>query len=288
MKRTDPAQVSTAEAAKQHARLVFNRMSRQLSRVAKAPSPENVHRLRTNSRRVEALIEHLAAESGNKRRLLKSLSRLRKKAGKVRDLDVQIAFLQQLKVPDRNNHRAQLLAELTEEQQQRCRKLTKKLASGKIPKLRKRLQKAQADINFDGIDPVKLAIERLPQPGQAILAPKSLHAWRISAKHSRYLAELAPHEETGSRFVAELKQAQDAIGQWHDVLKLTERAESLFGGVRDSSLVSALQNITRARFRRAGTALQSVLRAVSTLKSESSISHLRPQPAATRPQVAVA
>jgi CHAD domain-containing protein len=287
MRNPDPAQLSASEAVQEHARLVFDRMSRQLARAAKEPSPENVHRLRTNSRRVEALVDHLTADGGNKKKLLKSLSKLRKKAGRVRDLDVQIAFLQQLKVPDRNNHRAQLLNALTEEQQARSRKLAKKLASGKAAKLRKRLQKAKADTQCNGVDPLLLAFASLPQPGPAALSPKSLHAWRIAAKHSRYLAELAPDGETSSHFVAELKQAQDAIGQWHDILKLTERAEALFGGVRDSSLVSALQNITRARFRRAGNALQSVLRAVSDLKAEQPVRRLRPQPAA-RSEVAVA
>jgi hypothetical protein len=32
-------------------------------------------------------------------------------------------------------------------------------------------------------------------------------------------------------------------------LKLAERAEQLFGGVRDSPLVAALRNLTRAKFR---------------------------------------
>jgi CHAD domain-containing protein len=286
MRNSQPADISPAESFQKQARLVFDRINRQLARVAKVASPENVHRLRTNSRRVEALIDHLTPDGANKRKLLKNLSKLRKKAGIVRDLDVQIAFLQELKVPDRNDHKAQLLAVLTEDQERRSKKLTKRLNTEQISKLRKRLKKAQAVISFNGVDPVKLAFDSLPQPGQTALTSKSLHAWRISAKHSRYLAELAQPGDTSSRFIAELKQAQDAIGQWHDILKLTERAEALFGGVRDSSLVSALQNITRARFRRAGNALQSALKAVSKLKLEQSVPHLRPQPAVTRAQVA--
>ena len=68
-------------------------MSRQIGKLIKSASIDNVHRFRTNSRRIEALVAELARQSGNQKKLLKLLSKLRKKAGKVRDLDVQIAFL---------------------------------------------------------------------------------------------------------------------------------------------------------------------------------------------------
>src|SRR5215472_4010112 len=114
-------------AAEKQARTVFARMSHYIGQLSKDSKRENVHRFRTNSRRVEALVSDLAPESRNKRKLLKLLSKLRKQAGRVRDLDVQIAFLRELKVPDRQSHRAQLLEALVEEQAQRSKKLTKHL-----------------------------------------------------------------------------------------------------------------------------------------------------------------
>jgi CHAD domain-containing protein len=248
--------------------LVFDRMDRQITRAAKDSTPANVHRLRTNSRRVEALVSELSPESGNKRKLLKRLSKLRGKAGTVRDLDVQIAFLKDLTIPDRQNHRAQLFAALIKDQQRQSKRLAKHFDNEQLRKLRKRLQKAESDINLTGVDPLKLAFVRLPKPGQVTLTEKVLHACRISAKHARYLAELDSESPTAKRFVEELKKAQDDIGHWHDVLKLTERAEKLFGGVRQSSLVSALQNITRARFRRASSALQAALKAVTAVDAQ--------------------
>jgi hypothetical protein len=44
---------------------------------------------------------------------------------------------------------------------------------------------------------------------------------------------------------------QDRIGDWHDWLQLTARAQKLFGGPGDSALVAALRNITRAKYRQA-------------------------------------
>ncbi len=245
---------------------MFNRVDRYIGRLAKTLAAENVHRFRTNSRRVEAVLAQLAPETRNKKKLLKSLAKLRKKAGKLRDVDVQIAFLRELKVPDRQNHRAQLLERLTEERMRRSRKLARAFDAETVGELRKRLRRARAEAPLDGVDPLRSAFACLPKPGAAPLSEKTLHACRIAAKQSRYLAELATNSADAKAFVAELKRAQDAVGEWHDVLKLRERAEQLFGSAHDSALVSVLQNISRARFRRAVNALLGALGALSELQ----------------------
>jgi len=253
-------------SVQRQSKLVFDRMNRYIGRLAKDAKAADVHRFRTNSRRVEALVGELAPETSNKKKLLKVLSKLRKKAGRVRDLDVQIAFLKDLKIPDRQNHRAQLLEVLAEGQARRSKKLTKYIDGERVRQLRKRLRKAQSELALDGIDPLKLAVAHLPEPTQTPINEKTLHACRIATKRARYLAELVGDSPEAKVFLTELKRAQDEIGRWHDVLKLTERAEKLFGGVRDSALVSALQNVNHARFRRAGSTLQNALKAISQLQ----------------------
>jgi CHAD domain-containing protein len=278
---TDTASIATV---RDNIKAVFDRMSRYVGRLQQDAKPVEVHRFRTYSRRVEALMGELAPASGNKRKLLKMLSKLRKKAGKVRDLDVQIAFLKELKIPDRQNHRAQLLELLVEDKARRCKKLTKHFGDGRLKQLRKRLRRAQSELALEGIDPLKLAFSQLPRPGQVPPSEKLLHACRIAAKRARYLAELLSDSSEAAQFVQELKRAQDEIGRWHDVLKLTQRAEKLFGGVRESALVAALENITHARFRRASNALQAALRTISQLQPASSSQALRP----SEPQPALA
>jgi CHAD domain-containing protein len=246
--------------------LVFERISRYAGRLAKEAKESTVHRFRTNSRRVEALVGELAPGNANSKKLLKLLSKLRKRAGKLRDLDVQAAFLKELKIPDRQNHRLQLLAALEEEHVHRSKKLTKCFDKEKVAQLRKRLRRAKSEVKIDGTDPLKLAFGHLPKPGQVAQTEKMLHASRIAAKRARYLAEFAAECGDAKALIAELKRAQDEIGRWHDVLRLTQRAEKLFGGVHDSSLVAALQNISRARFRRAGNALETALKAVAPLQ----------------------
>ena len=236
-------------------RVIFARISRHIGRLARDPKSEDVHRFRTNSRRVEALTAELVPENGNKKKLQKLLSKLRKRAGRVRDLDVQIVFLKNLRVPDRQNHRAQLLELLAEEHGRRSKKLAKSFDADTVRELRKRLRRAKSEMKLDGINPLKLAISRLPKPGVTPMTEKTLHACRIAAKQSRYLAELATESAAAKAFVEELKRAQDEVGEWHDVLKLQQKAGKLFGTVHDSALVAALQNISRARFRRAVNAM---------------------------------
>lgn len=252
-------------------------MGRQAGKLIKSATTDNVHRFRTNSRRVETLVSELAPENGNQKKLLKLLSNLRKKAGKVRDLDVQIAFLKELRVPDRQNQRAQLLEWLETEQARRKKKLEKAFDAETAAELRKRLRRVQSELEVEGIDPLKLALNHLPDAGTTPLNEKMLHTCRIEAKKARYLAELAPESAESKPFIEELKRAQDAIGEWHDIMKLKEHAEHLFGGVSDSALVSVLQNISRAKFRRATSALVTAVNEISKIaKGPESVSARKP------------
>jgi CHAD domain-containing protein len=250
---------STTAPELQQGKLVFSRMGRYIGRMTKSSKSEDVHHFRTNSRRVETLLAELLPDNGNKRKLLKLLSKLRKRAGRVRDLDVQLVFLKNLRVPDRQNHRAQLLELLTEEHARRSKKLAKSFDPDTVRELRKRLHRSQSEIKLDGIEPLRLAVNRLPKLSQAPMTEKTLHACRIAAKRSRYLAELAVDSPKAKAFVEELKHAQDEVGEWHDVMKLQQQAGRLFGTVHDSALVAALQNISRARFRRAVNAVTTTI-----------------------------
>ena len=86
---------------------------------------------------------------------------------------------------------------------------------------------------------------------QGAVTEETLHRFRIAGKRARYIAELAGKDAEATRLIALLNHMQDVIGDWHDWAQLADKAEKLFGGVQDSALVSALRNITRAKFRQA-------------------------------------
>ena len=232
-------------------RIVIQKLDRQLLRVAKKFDPASVHKVRTYSRRVESLLGHLLAEPNrNHRKLLKLLGKLRKRAGRVRDLDVQMSNLRSLKIAREAGQKSQLQRALAQERGKQARELDRSLDKERLRELRKRLQRAADDLEFpEGTQPLGVTIRELSRLDQGPLTEKTLHQYRIAGKRARYVAEFAGKDPEAERLVEKLKRMQDVIGDWHDWLKLAQRAQELFGGVRDSALVSALQNLTRAKFR---------------------------------------
>ena len=265
----------------ENTRITFRKLSRQLSRLAGKMSPENVHKFRTSSRRVEVLVSDLSERhSGNDKKLLKLLARLRKKAGRVRDLDVQSAALRSLKIPEQPVRKARLMRTLAEERSQREKRLTKSLDKRTVAEVRKRLKRAAASLEISkNADPVTVARQMLNalEVDQGVITEKTLHQFRIAGKRARYVAELAGKDAEASRLIGLLNHMQDVIGDWHDWVQLAERAEELFGGVQESPLVAVLRNVTRAKFRQAVNTLTET-RSALTAKKPASITSTRRSP----------
>ena len=257
----------------ENTRITFRKLSRQLSKLAGKMSPENVHKFRTSSRRVEVLVSDLSERhSGNDKKLLKLLARLRKKAGRVRDLDVQSAALRSLKIPEQPVRKARLMRTLAEERSQREKRLTKSLDKKTVAEVRKRLKRAAASLEIPkNADPLTVARQKLNalEVDHGVITEKTLHQFRIAGKRARYIAELAGKDAEASRLIGLLNHMQDVIGDWHDWVQLAERAEKLFGGVQESPLVAVLRNVTRAKFRQAVNTLTETRAALAAKKPAS-------------------
>lgn len=260
----------------ENTRMTFRKLSRQAAKAGEKPAPENIHKFRTSSRRVEVLVADLAERrSSDDKKLLKLLGRLRKKAGRVRDLDVQSAALRTLKIPQEPGRKSQLMRTLAEDRAKREKKLTKALDKKTIAEVRKRLKRTAASLEIPkNADPLSKARQKLAEleVDQGSVTERTLHQFRIAGKRARYIAELAGKNEEATRLVALLNHMQDVIGDWHDWVQLEQRAERMFGGVQDSALVAALRNITRAKFRQAVTTLAETRVALAGKKPVSVIS----------------
>src|SRR5579872_812709 len=144
-------------------RLAFQKLGREVSKLTRKPAPESVHKFRTNSRRVEAVLSEVVPElTRNEKKLLKLLSRLRKKAGRVRDLDVEIASLRSLKIPEGNGHKSQFVDALVQERSKREQKLVKAFDRETAAKIRKRLKRAANEIEIPkSTEPLTLTLSKL-------------------------------------------------------------------------------------------------------------------------------
>jgi CHAD domain-containing protein len=233
----------------------FSRLERQLSKLRQNTSPDAVHKFRTASRRVETVLgEVVCNPSGNDKKLLKRLEDLRHKAGRVRDLDVQVAALAALKISGGNGDKTKMIESLVAQRLKGEKKLAR-ACDRKVEKdLRQRLARAAKQLErIKESVPFSLAQNRLAQLAKdhGPLTEKKLHAYRIVGKRARYIAELDSHDPQAKLLIGKLKPVQDVIGDWHDWLKMTQKAQDLLGGARDSALVAMLQNVTRAKYRQA-------------------------------------
>jgi CHAD domain-containing protein len=257
---------------------IFRRTERELLRLSSGQQAETVHGFRTATRRLQTLLDEIVpGRNGNQKKLLKMLNRIRKSAGQVCDIDVQLAALRSLKVPQEPRRKTQLTQGLLKLRAQHQKKLRKLLKKSEIQELRKRLKRAGKDLRMEKIpDPLGVARQilrsvRLPN-GPA--DENALHRYRIVVKRARYAAEFAPPSAEATRFIGQLKQLQDALGHWHDWLTLTHTAEERLGDVTQSSLVAVLHNVTRSKFRQAVAAV-SATQAIRPATSAVEMGHSR-------------
>jgi CHAD domain-containing protein len=246
---------------------LFRRLDILLSRTGAAPTPERVHQVRTTARRLEAILEIVYPEATSRvAKTLRGLKRLRRRAGAVRDLDVQAAALRTLKIGRETERKARLLSTLADARAAKEAQFQKAIHHKKVEKLQKRLQQtalemAQASvppeqngqnwppvwIDFDPVSASLRMFARLARQTKAITAD-NIHLFRTRCKRVRYVGEMAGMSPESKRVVGLLKRVQDSIGDWHDWQTLTLTAEDLFSRSLDSALVSALRNISNAKF----------------------------------------
>jgi CHAD domain-containing protein len=242
--------------------IVFQRLERDLVKVSSKPIAENVHRFRTGTRRLQTLLQELSPKRDrNQKKLLKLLGRIRKRAGKVRDVDVQLAALRSLKIPQEPRRKTQLVHRLIELRSEQERKLLKSLDKDAVREATRRLRRTAKEFDPETIlDPLAIARRMLAEieHPDATLTEPVLHQYRIAGKRARYAAEFAAKSAEASQFIAELKRMQDALGDWRDWLTLTQTASEQLGDVRESPLVAELRNVTGAKFRHAVTGLSQV------------------------------
>ncbi len=172
------------------------KLRKLLKKMPRQSPAEDVHDLRTNSRRLEAAFQALSLDAGrNGRKVLKKVGKLRKRAGKVRDMDVQTGYLSTLHVPASEREcMVQLLEYLGAQRDKHAKKLDA-VRRWYGSSLGKRLKRSSRDID-----------KTLPQngdrsaDGNAIDAEAAGSALRLIAEQ---LASLSLASETAAESFAD-------------------------------------------------------------------------------------
>jgi len=234
------------------------RKLRKVTRLPKEPPPEKVHQLRTNARKLATMLTALALDSRkNERRLIKGVRKIRKRAGKVRDLDVLTADLAAVHVGGEDECHVRLLGHLGAERQKRAAKL-RKLVINNRANLKSRLRKASAylDNALENAEPrpaLLAAAESLRLSSELAIPNRfnkgNLHPYRLKLKQLRYVLELALSEHP--KFVDDLGKAKDAIGDWHDWEELIAIANEVLDHRMNCKLIRKLKETADSKFQHA-------------------------------------
>ena len=233
-------------------------------------TPKSVHRLRTTIRRVESLVSYANPDLDKKlERTLEKMADLRKRAGKVRDLDVQAGLLKVLgngSTAKDQKALAELLGKKREHQVNRLVSAARKVRESKFFARMERIA-AESQTVPDGknrpLAPVEEARMQLAEmandfSAQRALKISRLHEARLSLKRIRYLAELAEESNEQKDLIRELKIVQDAVGDWHDWQELTSTAEKRFSDRVNCALLREVRALLQARQATATSALNNL------------------------------
>jgi CHAD domain-containing protein len=223
----------------------------------KEPSPKKIHKLRTNARKLETVFSALALDSKkNERQLIKGVRTIRKRAGKVRDLDVLTGDLAGVHVDGETECQVRLLEHLGGERQRQTAKLRKLVAANRA-ELKAQLRKASANLDKDlestKVNPASLAAAESLRLASELEIPRrfnkgNLHPYRLKVKQLRYVLELAPDHP---KFVDDLGEAKDVIGDWHDWEELVAMADEILNHGANCKLIRTLKEIADSKFEHA-------------------------------------
>jgi CHAD domain-containing protein len=241
-----------------------------VARCVRDADPDAVHRLRTGSRRLQAMLEARLRENATfaldqpARAWLKQLKQVRQTAGTVRDLDVQSKLLERWlgkqAAPDSDAHALNKQAETLDGRLKGERKHLARAMQKQIRKRQQGLAGCEAEVlaAIGAVSPDKVratrsadavALEEFVRAVDAmpLLDAENLHEFRKATKKARYIAESAAEGEDYSSVAKALKRVQDAIGEWHDWLCLWEEARTALG--KDGpDLISSLEGEVERHF----------------------------------------
>ncbi len=262
---------------------LFRKLQKLPANILSDPNPGAVHQLRTTIRRVEtSLVHHWGDLPRKERKLIKQLERIRKRAGKVRDLDVQIAALLGLKSESISRDKLRVMRVLEKNRIKRQQKLAAVLETELEKSLRKRLARARerllaapaqrSEDHRRRTSHVSIALGQFAAlveqyPG---LKEQNLHDFRMGCKRVRYIAEMGENEPNGRRAIEQLRHIQDAVGEWHDWVTLIATAQKALARRPGSPLLPLLRTNMHAKFLQALDVVSAARSALLALRSESS------------------
>lgn len=230
------------------------------------PASDEIHDLRTNARRMETAVAALGRVAHkNERRLLRELAKLKKRAGKVRDMDVLTGLILTVNLDGEQDCVVRLIETLGAKRMRQVKKLRVFIAKrgarlrGRLKRTGSKLENflekgrktqphATPDAPADVMAKAIRLAEKLKDPAR--LAKTNLHEYRLRVKELRDILQLAVKADP-QNIVKQLGQVKDAIGEWHDWVELIAIASDVLDHDAECKLLPQLRGISETKYSRA-------------------------------------
>jgi len=239
----------------------LRKLRKMLNKIPRKPAPEQVHDLRTLIRRIEAMLRAPMIESKrNQKSLLKALKPVRKKAGKVRDMDVLTGFASKLRPDGDEECLVELLEYLGAERYKQARKLhrvvqwNRKAIASRLKRSSEYIEKVLAHSQQHSeketewpIDAMSLALQLSNELASwPRLDAGNFHPFRLKVKELRYALQLAKNPDAD--LIESLGEVKDAIGEWHDWEELTGIAGKVLDHGPGRNLIRMIRSTAKEKF----------------------------------------
>ena len=234
------------------------------------PPVEKVHKLRTQTRRLEAMLNSFMLEQEPEmRRLLKAMTPVRKAAGAVRDMDVLVSDALTLPNAAENESIIRLVEHLGSIRDKSSRKLRETIAAdGKQTRRHlkqcarmvssgssdKKLQRTHASpaVAVGVATNLAAGLRRWPRLNQG-----NIHEFRKQVKKLRYILQMGERPGASSNRVPDkawlnsLGKVKDQIGDWHDWCELQQIARDVLNKKDDGPTLKQIAETVNNRFEQA-------------------------------------
>ena len=278
-----------AETAQERLQNLSANLQRLIFKLKPVVSSGPVHHLRTTARRIESYLKFAGPDLSRRHEAsLEKMAALRRRAGKVRDFDVQIELLKEIANGSTAADRRVLADHLSAKRQRQAERLSREARKLRQSKFFGHLEEISQAVTRSTPEkhPLEEAQAQLAALGRRItevqkIKPRQLHALRTKLKMTRYLAEAGPESEEQRTFLTAVKAVQDAIGGWHDWEQLSRSAEKKFHERANCPLVEEIRGLCAAKFAAALSSADRLL--LNSAKKES-----RKPPKSASPRLAFA
>ena len=234
----------------------IRKIRKALKNASRQPSPDQVHDIRTQSRRLEATLAAIRLDQDKVgRRVLETMTPIRKNAGNVRDMDVLTGFASTLAKDPHDQCLIRLLTHLGAQRARSTRKFHKTIAKNRkqanrslkayralVKRHLKRANQSAPHGQEWQKDAMATALELSTELADwPRLNATNLHAFRLEVKQLGYVLNLADDSHTA--YLDALDKTKAAIGEWHDWNDLRAIADKVISHRGDCPLRKQIDSI---------------------------------------------